>query len=291
MQTATTHGAPAGPMKPAQCLSWGHVTFMTFVHCGALLAPWWFSWENLAVALVFYVATGLGVTVGYHRLLSHRAFSAPRPVTRVWAVLGALAMQGGPLRWVADHREHHFHSDDESDPHDIGRGLFFAHMGWLFFLYPRAFDDERIAEAARDVAADPFMGWLERNAWLPGIVAGLVLIAIGGPGLFIWAFCARVVALYHSTWLVNSAAHTWGYRSFEHATGRNNWFVALVTFGEGWHNNHHAWPSSARQGLRMWELDVSWFVICTLGRLRLASNIARVELTPEHQRGGVMTRR
>ena len=141
---------------------------MAGVHVGAVAAFAWFSWSGFFTMLALYVVTGLGITVGYHRLLSHRAFQTTPWVTRVFATLGALSLQGGPLRWVADHRQHHFHSDSEGDPHDIKRGFFFAHMGWLFYVLPKQHDDRRIRARTRDLNQDPYLVWLEEHDFLPG---------------------------------------------------------------------------------------------------------------------------
>lgn len=259
--------------KPEPHFSLLYLSFFAAMHVGALLAFAYFSWTNVAVMLALYVLTGLGITVGYHRMLAHRSFRATPAVERVLATCGALALQGGPIMWAADHRQHHFHSDAEGDPHDIGRGLFFAHMGWLLYVHPRKHDQERMSRLARDLMQDPYLRVLQRYHYVPGFALAGALLWLGGPGLFLWGFCARVVLLYHCTWLVNSAAHAFGYRTFEGTPGTNSWLVALLAFGEGWHNNHHAWPSSARQGLRPWEIDVSWLVIAGLRRLGLAGRI------------------
>ncbi|MDX1514006.1 MAG: fatty acid desaturase [Gammaproteobacteria bacterium] len=288
--TADGVGADAAGAEPDQSVSRIHVAFMALVHVGALAAPFWFTWQGLAAMLVLYVLTGIGITVGYHRLLAHRAFRTTTAVTRVFATLGVLAMQGGPLRWVADHRLHHFHSDTGRDPHDIGRGMFFAHMGWLFYVYPSDYDRKRIRHLARDLARDRYLLWLEKHHFVPGCALGALLLACGGASLFLWGFCARLVLLYHSTWLVNSACHAWGYRRYEHATGTNNWLVALLAFGEGWHNNHHAWPASARQGLGRWEVDVSWMLISLLKKLKLAWDVTLVKPDRNATRGGVLVR-
>ncbi len=280
----------AGQPAPLPRISIAHVLFMVGVHTGAVASAAWFSWTGVAAMLALYVATGLGITVGYHRLLAHRSFRAPCWLERTLATIGCAAMQGGPLRWVADHREHHFYSDSSGDPHDIRRGLFFAHMGWLFYLLPTQYDQARIASRTLDLGKDPYLRWLERYHYLPGAALGLALLVAGGVSLFLWGFCARLVLLYHSTWLVNSAAHKWGYRTFSHATGTNNWLVALLAFGEGWHNNHHAWPSSARQGLKAWEVDVSWLFIRGLRRLGFARDVMQVRLDAGAERGGVMMR-
>lgn len=261
---------PSGT-APAQTISKIHVVFMLAVHAGAIAAFAWFTWGAFFTMLALYVVTGLGITVGYHRLLAHRAFRARVLVTRILATMGALALQGGPLRWVADHRQHHFHSDSDGDPHDIARGLFFAHMGWLFYVYPTDYDEMRIRRQTRDLCRDPYLVWLEKHDFVPGFVLGGVLLLAGGLPYFLWGFCARLVLLYHSTWLVNSACHSWGYRSFGDAPGTNNWLVALLAFGEGWHNNHHFYPSSARHGLQWWQLDLTWWLIRGLQAAGLAS--------------------
>jgi len=258
--------------------------YFAAVHVGALVSLAYFSWTNLAVMFALYVATGFGITVGYHRLLAHKSFCTPRWLERCFATLGVMALQGSPTTWVRDHRQHHFHSDDEYDPHDINRGLFFAHMGWIFFVKEDAAEQCSKRRHASDLLNDSYYRWLDRYHYVPGFVLGALLFLAGGLPLFLWGFCTRLTLLYHSTWLVNSAAHAWGYRSFADAKGANNWLVALVAFGEGWHNNHHAWPGSARHGLRRWEIDVSWWLIATLRRLGLAREVAIYR--PDHAGGG-----
>jgi stearoyl-CoA desaturase (delta-9 desaturase) len=267
-----------------------HVLFMLAVHAGAVAAFAWFSWGALFTGLVLYVVTGLGITVGYHRLLAHQAFRAKTFVTHILATMGSLALQGGPLRWVADHRQHHFHSDSDGDPHDIARGLFFAHVGWVFYVYPKDYDQWRIRKQTKDLCRDPYLLWLEKYDFAPGFVLGGLLLLAGGLPYFLWGFCARLVFLYHSTWLVNSACHSWGYRRFQASPGNNNWLVALLAFGEGWHNNHHAWPASARHGLKPWEVDLSFALIAALKKLRLVSDVTLVKLDPNSKRGGELVR-
>jgi len=285
-------GAEADPSGavPAQSISKTHVVFMLVVHAGAVAAFAWFSWGAFFTGLALYVISGLGITVGYHRLLSHRAFRARTIVTRILATMGSLALQGGPLRWVADHRQHHFHSDSDGDPHDIARGLFFAHVGWVFYVFPKDYDQRRIRQQTKDLCRDPYLVWLEKYDFLPGLMLGGLLLLTGGLSYFLWGFCARLVLLYHSTWLVNSACHSWGYRNFGDAHGTNNWLVAMLAFGEGWHNNHHAWPASARQGLKPWEVDLSWALITVLKKLRLVWDVSLVKLDATAKRGGVLVR-
>jgi len=260
--------APADQFSPLLAL------YFVSMHVGAVVSLAYFSWTNLAVMFLLYILTGFGITVGYHRLLAHRSFHTPCWLERTLATLGTMALQGSPATWVSDHRQHHFHSDDELDPHDINRGLFFAHMGWIFYLRADEAERRRKQRHARDLMGDPYYCWLDRYHYLPGFALGALLLVAGGLPLFLWGFCTRLTLLYHSTWLVNSAAHVWGYRRFVDAKGANNWLVALLAFGEGWHNNHHAWPSSARHGLRPWEIDVSWWLIAALRSLRLAREVA-----------------
>jgi len=147
-------------------------------------------------------------------------------------------------------------------------------MGWIFYLRPDEVERRRKLRHVRDLMSDPYYRWLDRYHYVPGFALCALLYLAGGLPLFLWGFCTRLTLLYHSTWLVNSAAHAWGYRSFADAKGANNWLVALLAFGEGWHNNHHAWPSSARHGLRPWEIDISWWLIAALRRLHLARGVA-----------------
>jgi len=282
--------APAGSraprdeveIAPADRFSPLHALYFVAVHAGALASFAFFSWTNVAVMFVLYVLTGLGITVGYHRLLAHHSFRAPRWLEHLLVTFGVMALQGSPSTWISDHRQHHFHSDNVEDPHDISRGLFFAHMGWIFYLRPSESERQRKMRYASDLMSDPYYRWLDRFHFLPGLALGAALFIIGGLPLFLWGFCTRVTLLYHSTWLVNSAAHTWGYRRFASAQGANNWLVALLAFGEGWHNNHHAWPSSARHGLCAWEIDVSWWLIATLKKLKLARDVAVYQREDEH---------
>lgn len=264
---------------PAQRLSATHVIFIAAVHIGTVAAFFYPSASGVALMFGLYVLTGLGITVGYHRLLAHRAFAVPRWLRRVIALAGCLAMQGGPLRWVADHREHHTDSDSHRDPHDISRGFAFAHFLWLFYVFPSDYDDRRIRRRTQDLGKDPFLTLLERYHAVPGALVGVALLLLGGLPWLLWGFCARLVLLYHATWLVNSAAHLWGPQPFPNARGTNNWVVAALTFGEGWHNNHHAWPVSARQGLKPHQVDVSWLTIQALRLLGLARQVVTVDLS------------
>lgn len=258
-------------------LSWLSLAFFAAVHALALfLAPWFFSWSALGIALLLHWLFGsLGICLGYHRLLTHRSFQVPKAVEYFFATLGALALQGGPIFWVAGHRLHHAHTEDaEKDPYAASRGFWWSHMLWL--LYPRGefFNYEAYKKFAPDLDREPYYRWLNRNfLWLQ-IPLGILLYALGGWSFVIYGMFVRAVTLWHSTWLINSATHMRGYRTFEVEDGsRNLWWAALLTYGEGWHNNHHAHPRVAKAGLKWWEIDVTWWAIQVLRALGLAQKV------------------
>jgi stearoyl-CoA desaturase (delta-9 desaturase) len=251
---------------------------------------------DLAIMLVMYVVTGFGITVGFHRLLTHRSFQTYPWVERTFAVMGSLGVEGSVLDWVADHRKHHAFSDKEGDPHSphIGhgtglRGLWHAHAGWLMETQGLA-DWKRYAP---DLYEDPAMRQIGRRfPWL--VVATLVIPTVAGFVLhgftlvgalegYLWGGLVRIFLVHHVTWSINSLCHFYGRRRFvveDHST--NLAWLAILSFGESWHHNHHAFPRSARHGLRWWEIDLSGLLISAMGRVGLAWNIIRI--TPERQR-------
>jgi stearoyl-CoA desaturase (delta-9 desaturase) len=254
----------------------------------------------VAILIALYLLSGLGITVGFHRLLTHRAFETFRPIRYGFALLGTAAVQGPVIGWVADHRKHHAFTDAEGDPHSphVGhgggdgwrgalRGLWHAHLGWLF-EYASGQEAERYAP---DLLEDRGMVWISRNFVL--IVAASLLAAAGlgyaltgtlGGALtaLLWGGLVRVFFLHHVTWSINSICHFFGRRRFRTDDCSTNVFwLALISFGESWHHNHHAFPRSARHGLRWWELDVGGWLIAGMRRLRLAWNVVRI--TPERQ--------
>lgn len=246
------------------------------IHAVALgvFLPVFFSWSGVAVAVALYVVTALGITLGFHRLLTHRSLAVPKPLEYALAVLGSLALQGGPIEWVAQHRKHHAHTDRPGDPHNARRGMKWAHCDWLFRTNVDRLTPEMRARWTPDLVKDPFYRVLEKYNVLLQVVVGVALYAAGGWSWVIWGLFARLVFVYHSTWMVNSAAHDSGYKTYRtNDLSTNNWFVALVTFGEGWHNNHHAFPSSARHGLRWFELDPTYWAIRALAACGLARNV------------------
>ena len=230
-----------------------------------------FSWKLVALALGSYVFRMWAVTTGYHRYLAHRSFKTSRAFQLVLAVLGATTMQGGPLWWVATHRRHHKFSDQPGDVHSpVQRGFFYAHIGWL---YDRTRRDER-GDDVKDLSRFPELRFVDKHEWLPLFGwAGLCYAIAGGPGI-VWGFVVSTVALLHATFLINSLAHVWGSRRYEtRDRSRNNALLALLTLGEGWHNNHHHVMSSARQGFFWWEIDVSFYVIKLLEKLGLVWDV------------------
>jgi sn-2 palmitoyl-lipid 9-desaturase len=250
-----------------------YVFFISALHIGAVASVFFFSWTNLAAFLTLYLLAGFGITIGYHRMLTHRSFQSPKVIEYLFAILGNLGLEGGPITWVGNHRQHHKGSDTELDPHNIREGFWYAHMGWVFMRYPKWYEQGVRDTFCPDLQKDKFMVWLDKYHYFFPALLGVGLFVAGGWGLFLWGFCLRIVVLWHSTWFVNSAAHLWGYRYFKNELATNSWWVALVSLGEGWHNNHHKFPTSARHGLRTWEIDFSWIFIWTMSKLGLARKI------------------
>jgi stearoyl-CoA desaturase (delta-9 desaturase) len=256
-------------------VNWFTAIILALFHIGAVAALFMFSWRNLAVAaILYYVATGLGISMGYHRLHTHRSYKVPLWLEYFFALCGSLTLEGGPIFWVATHRLHHQFSDLPGDPHSPNDGAFWSHVGWILFGETNHNNTKLMSKYAPDLARHPFYVWLNDYHWIPGTVLGLALLAIGGLPLMLWGICLRVVVGLHATWLVNSATHMWGGRRFTTRDGsRNNWWVALISFGEGWHNNHHAHPTSARHGLAWYEFDPSWLLVKALRFFGLAKAV------------------
>ena len=248
-----------------------------------------FRWVDLIVLLVFYVITGLGITAGWHRLFSHKSYSTSRAMTAFWAIAGALAIQGPLTQWVTDHRKHHALSDKEGDPHSphagfpdtawgAVRGFVHAHVGWMF----RNLGMEQGREYGRDLYDDRLIRLIDRVylLWVAltlGIPFGIGY-AVGGAGAgaeaLVWGGLIRIFAYQHATFSVNSICHMFGRQDYQaRDESRNNWVVAMLVFGEGWHNNHHAFPASARHGLHRWQVDCSWLLIRAAERVGLVWNV------------------
>jgi stearoyl-CoA desaturase (delta-9 desaturase) len=260
--------------------NWQIFIFMVIFHAIAVLALFNFSWSALWVAIfLWWVAGSLGIGIGYHRLLTHRGFKTPKWVEYFLTLCGTLALEGGPIAWVATHRIHHMYTERDGDPHSPRDGIWWSHMGWILEGHSLHRDINVTLRHAADLAKDGFHLWLSRWHFITQIVLGAILFALGGWQFVLWGVFLRVVFSWHATWFVNSAAHVWGGRRFEtRDDSRNNWWVALMAHGEGWHNNHHAHPSSARHGLAWYEIDVNWYGIWTLKKLGLAKNIRLASL-------------
>ena len=244
-------------------------------HIGAIVALFVFSWQALAIAgLLEWVATSLGIGVGYHRLLTHRGYKTPKLIEYLLTTCGTLSLQGGPIPWVATHRVHHQTADKAGDPHSPRDGGFWAHMGWI--MTGRAMHNKttELLPYVPDLRKDRFHLWITKWHWVPLAALGVGLFFLGGWKYVLWGICFRTVIGLHATWLVNSATHMWGSRRFAtHDTSTNSFWVAMLTFGEGWHNNHHAHPQSPRHGLAWYEFDLNWYAICGLRMLHLASDV------------------
>ncbi|NJK99618.1 MAG: acyl-CoA desaturase [Spirulinaceae cyanobacterium RM2_2_10] len=268
-------------------LQWVTVVFFVAIHALACLAPWFFSWSALGLTIGLHWLTGsIGICLGYHRLLTHRSLQVPLWLRYILATVGVLALQGGPIFWAASHRQHHAYTEDnDKDPYSAARGFWWSHMLWLFYRQPQIFDYEQYRRYARDLDRDPYLRWLNRNHLLPQVVLAVLLYTLGGWSFVIYGIFLRAVLVWHSTWLINSASHLWGYRSFEaDDNARNLWWAALLTYGEGWHNNHHAQPHVARAGRRWWEIDMTWWAIQVLASLGLVTQIVQPPaIAPERQ--------
>jgi fatty-acid desaturase len=264
--------------------NWKTTFFMVLFHLAALAALFFFSWSAVAVSVVlFFFATNVGIGMGYHRLLTHRGYKVPKWLEYCIAVCGTLALEGGPIFWVATHRVHHQLSDHEGDPHTPTEGGWWAHLGWILSGETMHSQTSISARYAPDLAKDRFYLWLSEYHWVPLTVLGLILFAAGGWGWMLWGVFLRVTVGLHVTWLVNSATHMWGSRRFEtRDDSRNNWWVALLTGGEGWHNNHHAHPVSARHGLKWYEIDPNYYGIWVLKKLGLAKEVKIAQYDPEN---------
>ena len=245
-------------------------------HALAIVALFYFSWQNLIVLLILnWMVASLGIGIGFHRLLTHRGFKTPKWLEYSLTVLGSLAIQDGAIKWVATHRIHHAHTETEKDPHSPrGLGGVWAHVGWIMRGTAQEHDAPTLSRYVPDLLKDRFHVALARYYSVPTIILGLILFAVGGWTMVLWGIFLRTVVGWHETWLVNSATHLWGTRRFEtNDDSTNNPIVGFLAFGEGWHNNHHAHPVSARHGLKWYELDMNWLTIKLFEKLGLAKQV------------------
>ncbi len=271
----------AEPNRQREGINWSTTTTMVVFHAAAVAALFMFSWQGLVAMLaLWWVSGSLGIGIGFHRLLTHRGYKTPKPVEYFLTVCGLLALEGGAINWVATHRIHHAHTEGPEDPHTPRDGKWWAHVGWILTGTAQQYDRATLQRYAPDLMRDPVHVFLNRWFFAPVVVVGLLLLAFGGWSMLFWGIFLRTTLGLHATWLVNSATHLWGQRRFEtDDDSRNSWWVALLTFGEGWHNNHHAHPTSARHGLRWYEIDLNWYGIRALQMLGLAKSIKVVAAT------------
>jgi len=264
------------------------IPFAGFIVAIVLLWGIAFNWTYLALLGGMYCLTAVGITIGYHRYFTHKSFKTSRPVAALLGIFGSMAVEGPVLQWVAVHRQHHHHSDETDDPHsphthgggalNLLLGFWHAHVGWMFRPDPRG-----LARYVNDLRKDPLVKWVSRlfPVWvvlgliIPTVLGGVIVGSWTGALLgFLWGGAARVFLVHHLTWSINSVCHIWGSRPFKsHDESRNNAIFGILAFGEGWHNNHHAFPTSARHGLRWWEFDLSYIIIRAMALVGLVSNV------------------
>lgn len=273
--TLASPTTPTDPYAPER-VAWDRTIPFILMHL-ACLGVFWCGVSKLALGLCLfnYVIRMFGITAGYHRYFSHRAYKTSRWFQFVLAWLGACSAQLGPLWWAAHHRHHHQHSDTEKDAHTPGlKGFLWSHMGWIFCPNYHVTHYDRI----KDFAGFRELRFVEKNWLLPPLVQALSTLALGwflgrfvpqlgtnGFQLSIWGFFVSTILVYHATFCINSMAHVWGSRRFQTKDdSRNNWLLAFVTLGEGWHNNHHKYPSSERQGFYWWEIDATHYALLVL---------------------------
>ena len=251
---------PAPKSRAVDVLSLGLLASMHLACTLVLAVP--FAWELVALAAGSYLLRMFAITAGYHRYFSHRTYRTSRAFQFTLGLLGTMAMQNGPLWWASSHRRHHRFADTERDPHSPRlTGFWHAHMGWFLWGVPEDFSN------VADLVRYPELRFLERHRWLPLVAYAVGCYALAGWGGVVWGFVVSTVLVLHATLLINSLAHVWGERRYETPDdSRNNALLALITLGEGWHNNHHHCMTSARQGFRWWELDPTYYVILLLAR-------------------------
>lgn len=256
-------------------INWRDSIIIVSFHLLTIPALFMFSWENLAAMLIGnWIVGSLGVGLGYHRLLTHRSFKAPKWLEYLLTIFGTMSVQSEPYKWIATHRIHHQFTEMEKDPHSTRPGFWWAHIIWIMHGTAQDHDEATMKKYVPDLLKDKFHVLIAKFFYVPLIISGFILFFIGGWSMVLWGVFARVVFGWHSTWFVNSASHYWGKRRFETKDdSTNNWWVALLTFGEGWHNNHHAYPTSARHGLKWYEFDSNWLTIRLFKKLGWAKNI------------------
>jgi stearoyl-CoA desaturase (delta-9 desaturase) len=276
-----------GTQRPRRPIVWGNVAFLTLAPLAAAIAvPWYVlthgvTWVEIAACAFMWLVTGLSITAGYHRLFSHRAYSAPAPVRAFFAILGAAAYENSVISWAAAHRFHHRYVDTDDDPYNAQEGFFYSHMGWVMVEGSKHDDTSNVP----DLWKDPILRWQHRHAIAIGTVVNLATtVALGlitghMLGMFVFALLLRLVLTQHFTFLINSAAHMWGSQPYSTAhSARDNWFLSFLSFGEGYHNYHHSFQADYRNGPRLYNWDPSKWLIWTMEKVGLAGNLRRSPL-------------
>jgi len=269
METNTINLSKRGAIK------WNTTIFMILFHLGAVAALFMLSWRVVPITLLLWWISGsLGIGMGFHRLLTHRGYQTPKVVEYFLTFCGLLALEGGAINWVVTHRIHHATTDKPGDPHTPRDGRWWAHMGWILRGTAQQHEDSVMKRYAPDLMKDKLHVFMNNYYYVPLILSGVLLFALGGWSFLFVGVFLRVTIGLHFTWLVNSATHLWGTRRFQTTDdSTNSWWVALLSFGEGWHNNHHAHPRAAKHGLTWYEIDFNWYGIRALQLLGLAKQI------------------
>lgn len=253
--------------------------FLGTIYAMVMLWQQYVDWLDVTLMLVLYVISGLGITIGFHRMLTHKSFETSRPLKALFLIMGCMALEGDPISWASTHIQHHAHSDDEEDPHSPLEGLWHSHVGWLFT------HKNNIEMYGKWLLKDPTIVWVSKTWYLWAALGILIPTLIAGWSGLIWGGLVRIFLTHHITWSVNSICHTFGRRDYNtRDASRNNFIVGLLAFGEGWHNNHHAFPRSAFHGLRWWQIDISAYIIRALEQVGLVWNVYRVKPEDQHKR-------
>jgi stearoyl-CoA desaturase (delta-9 desaturase) len=259
-------------------INWSTTIFLALSHIATVVTLFFWSWPGV-VAFLFlsWVSGSLGIGMGWHRLMTHRGYKVPKAIEYFLVLCGSLALEGGPVQWATTHRIHHAHTDKEGDPHTPRDGRWWSHIGWILTPTAKLLDQGQLQRYAPDLLNQRFYRWLNNYYYVPFFMSAILLLAFGGWRVMLWGAFLRVTLGLHFTWLVNSATHIWGRRRFTTTDdSRNNWWVALLSFGEGWHNNHHAHPRAAKHGLTWYEIDINWYGIRFLEVLGLAKNVRQI---------------
>lgn len=272
---------------PKRPIIWGNLLFLTLFAALSVAAAIWYhasvgiTWREVLAGCVIWTLTGMGITTGYHRLFSHCGYKAHKVVRFTLAMLGGAAIQNSAIAWCSDHRYHHAETDTDGDPYDATRGFWYSHIGWIFFRSVRGDAYSNVA----DLRKDPILAWQHENYYLSLAATNIVLVSLAGLllgnwlGMIIIAGLLRIVVVQHATFLINSAAHIWGTQPWSNATtSKDNWALSLITFGEGYHNYHHSFQADYRNGPLWYNWDPTKWVIWSLEKLGLASNLRRTPI-------------